>query len=95
MDIFVDIDGTLTVETDGHGYRLYSNRTPRKDIIKKINRLYYDGNHITIWTARYKEDEKVTKDWLRYNGVKFHSLIFDKPKFDLYICDRVLNVEDL
>jgi uncharacterized HAD superfamily protein len=95
MNIFFDIDGTLTVETKGFGNNVFLNRTPRHDVIKKLNKLFDDGHRITLWTSRYDEDEEVTKLWLINNDVKYHKLIMGKPMFDCYICDRSHNVEKL
>lgn len=91
MDIFVDIDGTLTVETEGY---LYENRTPRFNVIERINSLFDGGHRITLWSARWEEDRRITERWLNLFNVKYHELILGKPKFDLYICDLVKNVED-
>ena len=92
--IYVDLDGTLTVEDEGYGEDVYASRTPRPDIIQFINN-WYPYAKIVIWTARYEEDRKVTEEWLHKHGVRYHELILNKPKFDLYICDRVVNVNDL
>lgn len=92
MDIYVDLDGTLTLETEGHNYIA---RTPRTKTIEKINKLYNSGNVITIWTARWEEDKEITLRWLRKHGVLFNRLILGKPTFDLYICDKVMHVENL
>jgi len=92
MIIGVDIDGTLTVETEGWDYK---NRTPRFDIIQKINKLYAKGNTIILFTSRYKEDDWVTQKWLITNGVLFHKIIFDKPKFDIYIGEETKRPEEL
>ena len=90
--IYVDIDGTLTNEIEGHSY---ARRTPNKFIIGRINELFNNGNTIVLWTSRYACDRDITFIWLHRHNVKFHMVIFDKPKFDLYVCDRVLNVKDV
>lgn len=86
MNIGIDLDGTLTVETEGHDYK---NRTPNKIMINWVNKQYKKGNTITLFTSRYDEDIEVTMDWLMKYEVKFHKLIMGKPKFDLYIGDEV------
>jgi len=93
--IYVDIDGTLTKETEGWGEATYLNRTPRLDVINSINKMYEFGDKIVLWTSRFCEDKEITIKWLKIHGVKYHRLILEKPSFDLYICDRVLNVKDL
>lgn len=89
--IYVDIDGTLTVETEGYGNKLYSQRTPRRDVIKLVNKLSMDGNIIIIWTSRYIEDKMITRKWLNDNGVLFDNLLFNKPKYDIFIDDKAEN----
>lgn len=95
MDIFVDVDGTLTVETLGWGNDVFFARTPRPEIIEKVNAMYNSGHNIVIWTARRLEDKEVTERWLLKHGVKYHRAKYDKPMWDWYICDKSINVEDL
>ena len=56
MNIYVDIDNTIC-NTQGSDY---INSIPRYDQIKKINKLYDQGNKITYWTARGGHSGK---DW--------------------------------
>jgi len=93
--IYVDLDGTLTKETEGFGDKIFMNRTPRKKKIRQINEIREDGHQIIIWTARLPEDLKVTIKWLEKHGVKYDGILLNKPMFDLYVCDKALNVEDL
>lgn len=84
-----DIDGTITVETEGWDYAV---RTPKRDMIHHINKLYIGGQHeIVLWTSRLEIDETVTREWLMKHGVLFHELVFGKPFFDKYICDKAVN----
>jgi len=84
MRIGIDIDGTLTNETIGWDY---SKRTPRQDVIDKVNQHYDQGDFITLFSSRFQSDRKVTVAWLRKHGVKYNRLILGKPKFDWYIDD--------
>jgi len=94
LKIYVDIDGTLTVETEGFGDEVYRSRTPRHEIINRVNQLFDQGNPIVLWTSRKPIDRKVTIEWLKTNGVKFNKLILGKPTYDLYVCDKAMNVDD-
>ena len=49
MIIYVDIDKTICSDVRDANY---SEATPTKENIKKINDLYYNGNTIIYWTAR-------------------------------------------
>lgn len=84
-NIMVDIDGTLTIETEGWDYE---KRTPEPQMIKIVNEMYDSGYSIILWTSRFSVDKKVTKTWLKKYGVKYHNIIFDKPQFDFMIDDK-------
>lgn len=83
----VDIDGILTIETKGFDY---ANRTPNKENIEKINKLYLEGNKINLYTSRLgiENDEEITKKWLSDNGVLYNTLVFGKPDYDYFIDDK-------
>ena len=91
MVIYVDIDQTIC-QTKGTNYK---NSKPIKDNIKKINKLYKDGNKIIYWTARgtrsglnhFHLTYKQLKKW----KCKFHELRMGKPYYDLFIDDKNLN----
>jgi hypothetical protein len=85
-----DIDGTITNETEGWDYE---NRTPKMDTIKWIQRLFSTGKYdIILWTSRLTIDDQVTREWLKRYQVPYTELIFGKPFFDLYICDKAQNI---
>ena len=94
--IFVDIDETICYYT---GERDYNLAKPFPERIKKINKLYSQGNKITYWTARgtvtgldwYDVTKKQLEEW----GCNYHHLsVGEKPAFDLYICDKSINSEN-
>jgi hypothetical protein len=96
MRIFVDIDNTIC-KTQGNDYW---NAEPIPEAIKKINRLFDEGNTIIYWSARGGTSGK---DWtyftdkqLRFWDCKFHFLIMnEKLDFDLIVDDRAVKIEDL
>lgn len=94
MIVYVDIDETIctpSVDLD------YSKASPIEENIKKINKMYDNGDEIIYWTARgtvtgvdWREvTEKQFKEW----GVKYHDLKFGKPAYDLFIDDKNINSE--
>ena len=94
MKIFVDIDETICITPIS---RDYSEATPLKERIEKINKLYDEGNTIIYWTAR---GTGTGIDWLevtvnQFNdwGVKYNDLMFGKPAYDLFIDDKNVNSE--
>lgn len=94
MEIYIDVDNTIcrTTGTD------YPNAQPILENIARFNKLFEAGNHVVYWTARGMKSginwreltEKQFKEW----GVKYHELRLDKPSFDVFIDDRVINARD-
>ena len=91
MMIMVDIDDTIC-EGD-----TYETMTPITKNIEKINRLYMEGHEIIYWTASgtIKEGNwfHVTYEQLMDWGCLFHELRMNKPAYDLFIDDKVMNAE--
>ena len=91
----LDLDGTLCL-TEGMDY---AAAKPRHDVIAKVNRLYDEGHHIIIETARGTgtgEDwTAATHDQLIKWRVQYHELRCGvKIVADVYVDDRGVNVED-
>ena len=89
-----DIDGTICSKNNLE----YEKAKPFKDVIKKINALYNEGNNIIFLTARgfvtginWRE---VTENQLKKWKVKYHKLYFGKPDADIYIDDKAVNIDD-
>ena len=89
----VDIDGTICTNTDGD----YENALPLKENIKKINKLFDEGNKIIYWTARGSvtgiDWTELTTNQLKEWGVKCHDLRLKKPHYDIFICDKAINAD--
>jgi len=94
MIIYVDIDETIALTPDCRNYSLAS---PIEENIKKINKLYDEGNTIVYWTARGSGSgldwSETTKEQFIEWGVKYHDLKFGKPQYDLFIDDKNINSE--
>ena len=94
MIIYVDIDETICISPED---RDYTKAVPIKKNIKKINKMYDNGDKITYWTARGTGSgidwRKVTESQFKEWGVKYHSLFFGKPIYDLFIDDKNINSE--
>lgn len=85
-----DIDGVLTIETEGHDY---AKRTPNRKMIARVNELHMVGHRIILHTARWGTDWTVTKAWLYKYGVAHDELILGKPKADFYVDDKMIEME--
>ena len=102
MTYVFDIDGTICTLSDGN----YGEAKPIEERIKKVNKLYSEGNKIVFHTARgmgrtdnnslmahrlfYHLTEAQLENW----GVKYHKLYMGKPSGDLYIDDKGVKDED-
>ncbi len=102
MKYCFDLDGTICNTPcihDGHGQSNW-DVTPIVFIVETVNRLFDEGNHIIIMTARGrgsgKDWTKLTTDMLAEWGVKYNELepMFHKPTADIFIDDKGVNVED-
>jgi len=92
--ICVDIDGVLTNEIDGFGDNIYKNRTPNIDNIKILKDYKDRGFKVILYTARHKEDIRITKEWLRDYKIPYDDITFNKPHADVYVDDLSLNQLD-
>ena len=98
----LDIDNTLTF-TEGNRY---SESVPNFDMIDRVNRLFYGGNTIKLFTARgmtkfsgdrekiYSFYYQMTYDQLKNWGVNFHELILAKPSYDIFVDDKNLTIDE-
>ena len=102
MKYCFDLDGTICdtpCDPDGHNQR-YWDSTPIVFMVETINRLFDEGNHIIIMTARGrgsgKDWTKLTTDMLAEWGVKYNELepMFHKPTADIFIDDKGIDVEE-
>ena len=99
MRYVIDIDETICVPGKTEEER-YTGATPIKTRIDIVNRLYDEGNHIIIMTARGRGSGIDWTEWttkqLDMWGVKYHDLepMFHKPTADLFIDDKGISVEE-
>jgi hypothetical protein len=95
MIIYIDIDDTICYSPNKPDY---NDATPIKENIIKANKLFDEGNTIIYWTARGTVSKKnwrlITEQQLKSWGVKYHSLEFGKPYYDLFIDDKNMNSKD-
>lgn len=86
-----DLDNTLCDSIDDD----YPQSTPKVDRIRKVNKLYDEGNKIIICTARGAISRidwaELTKEQLRLWNIKHHELWLGKPYADYYIDDKAIN----
>jgi hypothetical protein len=61
---------------------------PIKERIKYINKKFEEGNYIYLYTCRQKNG---TSKLLNKFGLKYHEIIYGKPKAHIYIDDSSIN----
>ena len=100
MVIYIDIDETICFHenSDPSQSRDYAHGKPIIKNIEKANRLYDNGNTVVYWTARGActgiDWHEITENQLKEWGCKYNELKLDKPHYDLFIDDKVMNVRD-
>jgi len=99
--LVVDFDDTIAITHN----RDWAHATPNTALVNKLNQLYNDGWTIHIVTARGQlscagdceaADRKYRsqiQSWLGENGVKYHSLSFQKKLAAYYIDDKGITPE--
>ena len=97
MRYVFDIDGTICDKNKNDDY---DKSYPFLERIRKVNKLYDEGNYIVFFTARgmgrhnnnsmlaIQDFYSLTQQQLQEWGVKYHQLILGKPSGDLYVDDK-------
>jgi 7-cyano-7-deazaguanine synthase len=82
--LLVDIDGVLTIDTDGYSYE---DRIPNEEAIDRLQFEYKNNSIIVLYSARYESDRIVTENWLIQYQIPYHALLLNKPPATRYIDD--------
>jgi|TARA_R110000744_G_scaffold90507_7_gene175681 hypothetical protein len=97
MKYVFDLDGTICDKDKNDDY---DKSYPFLERIRKVNKLYDEGNYIVFHTARgmgrndnsapkaIQQFYALTAEQLSTWGVKYHQLILGKPSGDMYIDDK-------
>ena len=91
MIIAIDLDGTICnpisksdKKSEVMGCTVYQGA---REFLKKAKKR---GHYIKIFTHRTFSLITDTKRWLKINDILYDELIADKPKYHLFIDDRVI-----
>tara|TARA_B100001142_G_C13795527_1_gene446635 strand:+ start:16 stop:438 length:423 start_codon:yes stop_codon:yes gene_type:complete len=76
----IDIDGTICddIPNEQPERMLTANVFP--EALKVLNKWYDQGHVITFFTSRLEIHRRVTENWLKEHGFKYHGLLMDKPR---------------
>ncbi len=78
--MMIDIDGVVCEHVDNEHPERMATAQPYPEAIARINAWYEAGHYICFFTARTEAHREVTEAWLRQHGVKYHQVIFGKPR---------------
>lgn len=93
--IAVDMDGTLCVG-EYWGRPEDTEPVPNEKIAELVRRLYMEGGHIVLYTARQPRMYATTHAWLVKHHVPFHGICMTmKPGADLYIEDKAIHPDHI
>jgi CMP-N-acetylneuraminic acid synthetase len=92
----IDIDNTIQqLAENGAGA---GKTRPIERNIARVNRLFDAGNTIVLWTSQKLDEEpgirEATVDRLRKWGVKYHELLFGKPRGDVFVDGKAMDYRD-
>ncbi len=80
INFLIDIDGTICDDVPNEEPERMKTVAPYPDALKTINKWYDEGHIITFFTARTEAHRKITEEWLKKHGFKYHGIIFGKPR---------------
>lgn len=84
----VDIDDTLL------DFETHKPIGKMWELIAHFNKAYMRGDYIYIHTARDFITKTITEIQLKKIGMKYHEIIFNKPKYTIQIDDSTINTLD-
>ena len=76
----IDIDGTICDDIPNEEPERMVTAKLYPDALITLNKWYDQGHIICFFTSRTEEHRKVTENWLKKNGFKYHSLLMGKPR---------------
>jgi len=85
IKVCFDLDGVLCEETPTFEKSLAE---PYPRAIDKVNAMYDAGYFVMIYTSRGWPEYRMTEDWLKKHGFKFHLLMCGKPLYDILYDDK-------
>lgn len=76
----VDIDGTICEDIPNEEPERMPNAAAFPGAVDTLNKWYDEGHIITFFTSRTEAHRKVTEEWLKKHGFKYHALLVGKPR---------------
>ena len=76
----IDIDGTICDDIPNEEPERMATAKLYPDALEILNNWYEEGHYITFFTSRSEDHRKVTEEWLKKNGFRYHGLLMGKPR---------------
>ena len=76
----IDIDGTICDDIPNEEPERMVTAKLYPDALATLNKWFDEGHIITFFTSRTEEHRKVTEEWLKVNGFRYHGLLMGKPR---------------
>jgi hypothetical protein len=79
-NFMIDIDGTICDDIPNEEPERMITAKIYDGALETINKWYDEGHIITFFTSRTEEHRKVTEEWLKKHGFKYHGMLMGKPR---------------
>ncbi len=91
-NFIIDVDGVICEDIPNEEPERMITAKVNQSAKQKINELFEQGNIITFFTARTEKHREVTEKWMKEQNIKYHKIIFGKPRGGNYhyIDDRTV-----
>ena len=76
----IDIDGAICDDIPNEEPERMATAALYPDALVTLNKWYDEGHIITFFTSRIEDHRKVTEEWLKKHGFKYHALLMGKPR---------------
>ena len=76
----IDIDGTICDDIPNEEPERMGTAAIDPDALETLTKWYDEGHIIFFFTSRTEAHRKVTEDWLKKHGFKYHGMLMGKPR---------------
>jgi predicted secreted acid phosphatase len=76
----IDIDGVLCDHVDNEFPEKMKDAKEIPGAREWVNSQYDLGHYVCLFTARLEKHRKITENWLKKHGFKYHEILFGKPR---------------
>ncbi|WP_338378636.1 phosphoheptose isomerase [uncultured Flavobacterium sp.] len=76
----IDIDGTICDDIPNEEPERMATAEVYPDALKTLNSWYDEGHIIFFFTSRTEDHRKITEEWLKRHGFKYHGMLMGKPR---------------